>query len=52
MSDSNLPLLMGLDLGSSAVKGAVIDTAGEFVCSAGTPVTLTSPADGWVELDP
>jgi len=51
VNDSNLPLLMGLDLGSSAIKGVVIDATGATLCSTQKSVTLSYPREWWVELD-
>jgi len=49
-STSNL-LLMGLDLGTSVLKGVVMNAAGcEFV-SAERPAAYHHPREGWVEAD-
>ncbi|MCK4516142.1 MAG: hypothetical protein KAU31_12850, partial [Spirochaetaceae bacterium] len=52
MSDSRPSLLMGLDLGSSAIKGVVIDAAGTTLATASESSTLIYPQEGWVEYDP
>ncbi len=43
---------MGLDLGTSAIKGVVIDAVGNVVAEANRRTTLTHPKVGWVETDP
>jgi len=52
VSNSSPALLMGLDLGSSAIKGVVIDSAGTTLATASESTTLICPRDGWVEFDP
>ncbi len=45
-------LFMGLDLGTSAIKGVVMDEQGHEVAAAETRTTLEHPGEGWVESDP
>jgi len=51
VSDSGPKLLMGLDLGSSAIKGVVIDTSGATLATASEPSPLSYPREEWVEYD-
>jgi xylulokinase len=44
--------LLGIDIGSSGVKGARVDLADGSVTSAQTGVELHSPHPGWAEADP
>jgi xylulokinase len=44
--------LLGLDVGTSGVKGLLVATDGEVVASATTPLSLSSPRPGWAEQDP
>ena len=46
------PLFLGLDVGTSGVKGILVDGAGAVVASATTPLTLATPQPGWAEQDP
>lgn len=43
---------IGLDVGTSGCKAAVVSTAGEILYSAGREYSFTSPKAGYVELDP
>lgn len=45
-------LLIGLDLGTSATKGVVIDCTGKIITEESQPVSYLTPQAGWVELDP
>ncbi|MBC8039480.1 MAG: carbohydrate kinase, partial [Opitutaceae bacterium] len=50
-------LLLGLDLGSSAVKASLLDAAtGRVVSSAQSPqaeeLPISAPQPGWAEQDP
>lgn len=45
-------MLLGLDIGSSAVKGVLVDPGAGVVASASEPVALRSPHPGWAEADP
>jgi xylulokinase len=46
------PVLIGIDLGTSAVKAGVIDRDGRLLASAGQELALHSPHPGWAEQDP
>lgn len=43
---------LGLDLGTSGLKGLVIDEAGAVVAEASAPLTVSRPHPGWSEQDP
>lgn len=43
---------IGLDVGTSGCKAAVVSTSGEILYSAGREYTFVSPKPGYVELDP
>ena len=42
---------LGIDIGSSQVKAAVFDTAGNLLAEASSPYHYTQPQHGWMELD-
>ena len=42
---------LGIDIGSSQVKAAVFDTAGNLLAEASSPYRYTQPRHGWMELD-
>ncbi len=44
--------LIGLDLGTSAIKGVLTDARGRVLAEAGAPSCLLHPRDGWVEVEP
>lgn len=44
--------LIGLDVGTSSVKGLALDADGGVVGRAERPVELSVPAPGWAEQDP
>jgi sugar (pentulose or hexulose) kinase len=44
--------LIGLDLGTSAIKGVVTDDHGRVLAETGADTRLLHPKDGWVEVDP
>jgi xylulokinase len=44
--------LLGIDVGTSSTKAAVVDAAGGIVARAERPVQLHAPAPGWAEEDP
>jgi xylulokinase len=46
------PLLLGVDLGSSAVKATLVSPERGIVASASRPVDLFSDHAGWAEADP
>lgn len=45
-------MYIGLDLGTSGLKGVVIDDTQSVVADATAPLTVSRPADGWSEQDP
>ncbi len=45
-------MYIGLDLGTSALKGVVIDGAQRLVAEATAPLQLSRPAPGWSEQSP
>lgn len=45
-------MYLGLDLGTSGLKGLVIDGDGRAVAEASAPLTVARPAPGWSEQDP
>ncbi|MCC5956398.1 MAG: xylulokinase [Natronohydrobacter sp.] len=45
-------MYLGLDLGTSGLKGLVIDAGGAVVAEASAPLTVTRPDPGWSEQDP
>jgi sugar (pentulose or hexulose) kinase len=46
------PLLIGLDLGTSATKGVLADAAGRVLATAEAPTRLLAPREGWLESHP
>jgi xylulokinase len=49
---ANGPYLIGLDLGTSAIKGVLTDRRGAILAEAGADTCLLHPRDGWVEVEP
>ena len=45
-------MYLGLDLGTSSLKGLLIDDTGQLVGSSTAPLTVLRPHDGWSEQDP
>jgi xylulokinase len=45
-------LILGLDIGTTATKGILLDAGGGIVAECGAPGTLHSPHAGWAEEDP
>jgi xylulokinase len=45
-------MFIGLDLGTSGLKGVVIDDSQRLIAEANAPLTVSRPADGWSEQDP
>lgn len=43
---------MGLDLGTSVIKGLVMDAEGRVQCTAERPTEYVHPHSGWVEAEP
>lgn len=44
--------LLGIDLGTSSLKAAVLDTDGCLLAVAGQEYAIASPVQGWAEQDP
>ncbi|MGH3002687.1 MAG: xylulokinase [Gaiellaceae bacterium] len=44
--------LIGIDVGTSGVKGVAIDERGEVLATAEEPYPLSAPQPGWSEQDP
>ena len=42
------PYLIGLDLGTSAIKGVLVDARGTLLAQAGADTRFAHPRDGWV----
>lgn len=51
MSDTT-PGLIGLDLGTSAIKGVLVDLEGQVVAEAAVATEFKHPQDGRVEVEP
>jgi len=49
---SREPVLVGIDVGTSAVKAIAVSLAGEVRARAERPVALAMPRPGWSEQDP
>lgn len=47
----NSGLLLGLDLGTQAVKGVLVNMSGEILCESSFERTPTHPYPGWTEMD-
>ncbi len=45
-------MYLGLDLGTSGLKGLLIDETQKVVAEASAPLTLSRPHDGWSEQSP
>ncbi|MFD1913728.1 xylulokinase [Halodurantibacterium flavum] len=45
-------MFIGLDLGTSGLKGVLIDASQTVVAEATAPLTVSRPADGWSEQSP
>jgi len=54
MKDSHVTgaCLIGLDLGTSSIKGVLTDRSGSVLAEAGADTCLLHPREGWVEADP
>jgi sugar (pentulose or hexulose) kinase len=51
-NDSHNTCLIGLDLGTSAIKGVLTDARGSVLAEAGDDTCLLHPREGWVEVAP
>ncbi|MCC6950108.1 MAG: xylulokinase [Phycisphaerales bacterium] len=47
-----MTLLLGIDVGTSAVKALVCDERGTIIAAASAPLELSTPRAGWSEQDP
>lgn len=47
-----MTLLLGIDVGTSAVKALVCDERGTIIATASAPLELDTPRAGWSEQDP
>ena len=45
-------MFLGLDLGTSGLKGIVINDRQEVLAEASAPLTVSRPAEGWSEQEP
>ncbi|MEY5037267.1 MAG: xylulokinase, partial [Pseudomonadota bacterium] len=45
-------MFIGLDLGTSGLKGILINDRQEVVAEATAPLTVSRPAEGWSEQEP
>ena len=45
-------MFLGLDLGTSSLKGLLIDGSQKTVAEATAPLTVSRPQDGWSEQNP
>jgi xylulokinase len=45
-------MYLGLDLGTSGLKGVVVDETHKIVAEAAAPLNASRPADGWSEQSP
>ncbi|WP_415184869.1 xylulokinase [Phaeovulum sp.] len=45
-------MYLGLDLGTSGLKGVLIDDAQRVVAEASAPLSISRPAEGWAEQSP
>ena len=45
-------MFLGLDLGTSGLKGLLIDDAQRVVAEASAPLSVSRPQDGWSEQNP
>jgi xylulokinase len=45
-------MYLGLDLGTSGIKGVIVDDAQCIVAEAAAPLTVSRPHDGWSEQSP
>ncbi|MEI8243035.1 MAG: FGGY family carbohydrate kinase [bacterium] len=52
MDVANNTCLIGLDLGTSAIKGVLTDERGAVLAEAGADNRFLHPQDGWVEVEP
>lgn len=51
-SVTSVAYLLGIDIGTTAVKAVLVDPAGRILADSSRPNTLRSPRPGWAEEDP
>ncbi len=51
-SEDLQPLILAIDQGTSSTRAIIFDQQDNVVASASREITLTYPANGWVEQDP
>ena len=49
---ANIPLLLGIDIGGTAVKVALFDATGHLLGAHNVAVQPHAPRPGWFEIDP
>lgn len=52
VSPATGPLYVGIDVGTTSVKGAVVSIDGRLIAVASVPCAVSRPRPGWVEQDP
>ncbi len=52
MTQTHDPIILGLDIGTSAVKAVLVDMRQSVVASASLPLEISRPHPGWSEQDP
>ena len=52
MSPLTTPMYLGLDIGTSSVKGVLIDPSQKILLTATAPLRVSRPAPGWSEQAP
>ena len=52
MSAKTTPQYIGLDVGTTSLKGALIDASGTFLAIASVAYGVSRPRPGWSEQDP
>lgn len=45
-------MYLGLDLGTSALKGMLVDSGGHHIATTSAPLSVSRPQAGWSEQDP
>ena len=45
-------MYLGLDLGTSALKGMLVDSGGRHIATTSAPLSVSRPQAGWSEQDP
>jgi xylulokinase len=52
LTATRAPLYVGLDVGTTSTKGAIVDATGHILAEASVPYPVSRPRPGWVEQDP